>query len=221
MVWSSQVKNVYLLKVTRVSVMHGIQPHGLIIASAQLMHMILSMRINYEFATTDHVPFSMSINLGNLQTLLSMSNNMQVGKLDWSNLTEEELKVYCFQSDMLLRNIDLPKDAAICCDINCKNPQHGIELCFLYDNIVESLLTSGRSLHKTKMYNSKPGWNEYVREFHAEARKAFKAWVESGRQNHGPLFEYKKQTNANFKYALGFIKRNENIMRPDCEETAK
>ncbi len=51
-----------------------------------------------------------------------MNNNMQVGKLDWSNLTEEELKVYCFQSDTLWSNINLPKDAAICCDINCKNP---------------------------------------------------------------------------------------------------
>lgn len=167
------------------------------------------MRINYEFATTDHVPFSMSINLGNLPTLLSMNNNMQVGKLDWFNLTEEKLKGYCFQSDML-SNIDLPKDAAICCDINCKNPQHGIELCLFYDNIVEYLLTSSRSLHNTKMYNSKPGWNEYVKQFHAEARKAFKAWVESGRHKYGPLFEYKKQANANFKYALRFNKRNEN-----------
>ncbi len=84
-----------------------------------------------------------------------MQINQKSKKLDWFNLTEEELKGYSFQSHMLLTNIDLPKDTAICCDINCKNPQHGIELCLLYDNIVESLLTSSRSLHKTKMYNSK------------------------------------------------------------------
>lgn len=64
------------------------------------------MIINYEFATTDHVPFSMSINLGILPTLLSVSNNMQVGILDWSNLTEKELRVYCFQPVTLLSNID-------------------------------------------------------------------------------------------------------------------
>lgn len=125
-------------------------------------------------------------------------------------MTEEELKGYCFQSHMLLSNIDLPKDTAISCDINCKNLQHSIELCLLYDNIVESLLTSSRSLHKTKMYNSKPGWNEYVKEFHVEARKDFKAWVESGRHKYGPFFESKKRVNAHFKYALRFIKRNEN-----------
>lgn len=59
------------------------------------MHTILYF--NYEFATTDHVPFSLSINLGNLSTLFSVNNNMCVGKIDWSNLTEEDLKAYCVQ----------------------------------------------------------------------------------------------------------------------------
>lgn len=39
-------------------------------------------------------------------------------KIDWSNLTEEDLKVYFVQSETLLSNIDLPKDAAACCDVN-------------------------------------------------------------------------------------------------------
>ena len=96
--------------------------------------------------------------------------------------------------------------------INCKNVQHGLELCSLYDSIVESLLTSSKPLcrHKTAVYKGKPGWNEYVKELHAEARSAFLAWAESGRQKCGPVFEYKKKAKAEFKYALRFIKRNEN-----------
>lgn len=66
---------------------------------------------------------------------------------------------------------------------------------------------------KTKRYKAKSGWNEYVEELHAEARGAFKDWVETGRQKHGPLFDHKKRTNANFKYALRFIKRNEDTLR--------
>lgn len=89
-------------------------------------------------------------------------------------------------TDTLLSNSDLPKDVSACCDINCKNPQHGFELCSLHDSIVESVLASSRPLYKTKMYKAKPGWNEKL---HAEARRAFKAWAESGRQKHSPLFE--------------------------------
>lgn len=111
------------------------------ICTADAHDSLEAMRINYEFATTDHVPFSLSINVGNLPTLLSVNKDTRVRKIDWSNLSVEDLK-YCIQSDTLLSNINLPIDAAACGDINCKNPQHGIELCSLNDNIVESLLAS-------------------------------------------------------------------------------
>lgn len=63
--------------------------------------------------------------------------------------------------DTLLSNIELPRDAAAYCDINCKNPQHGLELCSLYDNIMKSLLVSSRLLYKD-MYKAGPDWNDYV-----------------------------------------------------------
>lgn len=50
-------------------------------------------------------------------------------------------------------------------------------------------------------------------ELHLEAREAFKNWVLSGKARHGPECEHKKHTNARFKYAVRFIKRNEQAMR--------
>ena len=87
----------------------------------------------------------------------------------------------------------------------------------MYEAIVQSLKNSSRSLykHRTKVFNAKPGWKDQVEELHAEARNAFKEWAESGKSRHGPLFENKKCTNARFKNALRYIKRNENMMRSD------
>lgn len=51
-----------------------------------------------------------------------------------------------------------------------------------------------------------------MEELHTEARRSFKAWVLSGRKRHGPLFKHKRMS-ANFKYALRFIKRNEDTLR--------
>lgn len=99
----------------------------------------------------------------------------------------------------MLNNIELPKDSV----------KSSV-------NIVKSLLDLSRTLYKThRLYKVKPGWNGYVEEIHVEARRAFKSWDESGRHKQGPLFEYKKQANAKFKYALHFIKRKENTMRSD------
>lgn len=132
--------------------------------------------------------------------------------MDWSNLTED-LVVYSTHSDILMSKAELPKDAAVMMwtvkSINqsIKNPQH--ELCSLYENIVKSLSLLSRSLCKIKMYKAKPGWDVYVEELHAEARRSFRAWVESGQQKYGPLFQHNKCTNVNFKCLLCFIRRNE------------
>ena len=51
------------------------------------------MRVQYEFATTDHVPFSILVNVDNLPTLSSVDNNICTEKIDWSNLMEDELRL--------------------------------------------------------------------------------------------------------------------------------
>lgn len=55
------------------------------------------------------------------------------------------------------------------------------------------------------LYKAKPGWKLYAEE----------AWVESGQQRFGPLFDHKKHTNVKFKFASRFIKRNEDAVRAD------
>lgn len=87
------------------------------------------------------------------------------------------------QSDFLLIKIELPKDASACYDVNCKIPQHGAELCSFDVNIVESLLVLSSSLSKTKTYKIKSGCKLRAEELHAEARRSFKAWAESGRKH--------------------------------------
>ena len=46
-----------------------------------------------------------------------------------------------------------------------------------------------------------------------EANDAFRRWVLAGKPRHGPVCEHKVRANARFKYAVRFIKRNEQTMR--------
>jgi len=45
-------------------------------------------------------------------------------------------------------------------------------------------------------------------EQHAAAREAFRLWSEAGRPRQGVLLDNKKLTNARFKNALRFMKKN-------------
>ena len=171
------------------------------------------MEINYDIATADHIPFSMVLNVGTLPMIVSHDDSMVTGRVNWANVSKDDVYKYLCHTDQLLGNIVLPKDAILCRDINCKNVEHSKLLCSLYDCIVESINVSSKSLIKKKLKAGylKPGWNDHVEGLHAEARKAFKLWVESGKVKHGPLFEHKKNANAQFKYALRYIKRHENM----------
>lgn len=62
------VKCIDLLIATLTLVRRGTQLNG----TADAHDSLEAMRINYEFTTTDHVSFSLSINLDNLPTLLSL-----------------------------------------------------------------------------------------------------------------------------------------------------
>jgi len=60
----------------------------------------------------------------------------------------------------------------LCSDTNCQNEQHGRDLCFTYDLIIDVLNASSKGFYnsKKKDHSIKPGWNEHVTELHTAAR---------------------------------------------------
>ena len=60
-----------------------------------------------------------------------------------------------------------------------------------------------------------PGWNEYVKYAHSEARDAFKLWVLSSKRRHGDVFQSMKQLRARFKFKLRQCKSDEARVRAD------
>lgn len=177
---------------------------------------IVNMRIEYNMATFDHMPLFINMKLENIPKLTPISGPVNGESLDWSRLSWEEVNKYTQSTDQCLKNIELPKDAILCRDVNCTNQDHGAQLCHLYDSVLNAIIMSGKPLCKSRNnLRGKPGWSTYVEETHVEARQAFKAWVGAGRPRCGTLFDYKKRANARFKYALRYIKRNENMLRAD------
>ncbi len=138
-------------------------------------------------------------------------------KVDWSKITDEDLKTYSGKTDTLLDKVVLPRDAILCSDVNCNDISHGTAFCDMYDDIVRSLHEASRPYLTCpdKKYHSKPGWRKYVSAYHKKAKEAFKAWDIAGRPRQGQLLDQKKLTNAKYKYAVCYICKHEQVMRAD------
>lgn len=174
-------------------------------AHASLAH----MEILYDVSTSDHIPVKMVIRSEYIPSTIKCENNSNHVFLDWSSLTCEEMSLYYEHTDQLLNNIYLPREALMCKNGNYTNSKHIIDISAMYTAIVSALLEASKSLLKHKKGGKTlPGWNAYVAEFYAEAREATRSWAMAGKPRQGPIFEYKKSTNAKCKYAIRFISKN-------------
>lgn len=94
------------------------------------------MSILYDTVTTDHIPVSFMINVELLVAMSNNVNNINAAKMDLSALTKEDLLVYYVNTDRCLSNINLPRDAIMCSDVNCKDANHHRDICSMYNDIV-------------------------------------------------------------------------------------
>ena len=71
---------------------------------------------------------------------------------------------------------------------------------------------------KSKNFDCKPGFNDYVKDLHETARKRFVAWREANKpkDNNNPFFREMTVSRARFKLAMRFIKRHEDQLRQDA-----
>ena len=78
----------------------------------------------------------------------------------------------------------------------------------IYNDIVESLGKAGLAVQGSSSTSSKgnftarPGWNEFVADFHQTARECFLTWVDDGKPKQEIVFDLMKRSRARFKYAL-------------------
>ena len=84
-----------------------------------------------------------------------------------------------------------------------------------YSDIISAIKICASSTVSIKPYNIVPGCNEYVKEHHLHAKDALWWWNLSKKPRLGPLYETMRTTRAQFKYALRFVKKQEDSARAD------
>ena len=120
--------------------------------------------------------------------------------LNWGKASDSERSAYTDKCSELLGNIHIPRVWR-----HCKYFLH----CAASGVIPTTRYNCVSDEHKT------PGWNEYVKDAHSEARDAFKLWVRSSNPRQGDVFQSMKQSRARFKFKLRQCKRDEARVRAD------
>lgn len=84
------------------------------ICTADAHSLIAEMQIMYDLATSDHMPITLKCNLDNIPKLSPANVFVNAVKVQWSNLTTEDINAYCQRTHLHLDKTVLPKDAILC-----------------------------------------------------------------------------------------------------------
>ena len=147
-----------------------------IVCSREMKDKVSNVFVNHETALYDHFPLFFSLNV-----ILDVSfhNEKEVFLkefVNWNSMSvSDKLSISSFIDEEIKNRKIHDHDIFLCYDLNCNDPCHRTILSNLFVNIKNILLRSTeefRFINEGK-FKIIPGWNEYVKDFHATARKHF------------------------------------------------
>ena len=180
--------------------------------------LINNMCIKYDYVSSDHLPLMMQLGVSCVQ-VIEHEEFIYKPHIDWSSVDKLSRDTYSSNTAELLSNVQLDHDVINCQDVSCNNARHHKAIDSMYTSIVNALYDAGKFLlpklgaHK---YRPVPGWNEYAKAAHDEAREAFISWQVDNKPRMGPTYELMKVTRARFKQCLRHCKNIEDKARADA-----
>ena len=105
---------------------------------------------------------------------VSVSDDRHIAS--WDKASDYHINSYHNAWESLLSNVRIPSDLLLCHNVLCEDVSHIPSLGHLYEDIVNALCTASAQHLPVKKAGSHPiipGWNDYIREAHTQARHSF------------------------------------------------
>ena len=131
------------------------------------------------------------------------ADNNTASRIDWSVLSDEVIRDYDANTDLLLSNAILPTEALLCKDCECTNENHRNSLYQYYDHILETMRLAGVNTihtHHTDRRSefNRPGWTEFASDLYDMSRDVY-FYGETGYPRQRELFYMKNRAKVRFK----------------------
>ena len=166
---------------------------------------------------SDHFPLCIEVICDIIPLYNSTMTSAVNSSIQWHAAKDSDKLQYMIKSEELASKIILPVDALMCKNPHCTDHCDDIN-CF-YESIISVFKLSASHSIPTSVtstrYNIVPGWNEYVKEHHSLAKDAQWWWKLNNRPRHGHIYDNMRVTRAHFKYALRFVRNQEDMARAD------
>jgi hypothetical protein len=193
------------------------------ITNINMLTLISNMYVNYGYVSSDHFPLCAELKVPADKEDAQQDETPKEGNnVRWDKLSDQDLSIYSNATDHALKKIKLPIHLLLCDDVQCNDEQHLQQISSFYSCIMESLAESGEivaQMGDRHRHQEVPGWNDFCKQVHSEAREAFLNWVCAGKPRAGPIFLMMKKTRSTFKLSLRQCKLDKDRIK--CDKLAE
>lgn len=189
------------------------------VTSSNMHQSISHMEVLHDFVISDHRPLSICLEASKLPDLVASSEKESLtGRVDWENLTNEQLRCYYAASEIHLRRIGIPSQTNV---EKGESANINRSIDALYHNICDALLQASNILKckhpkGNRKHGHVPGWNDQVKHLYDASRSAYLTWVYNDRPRHGHVSEVYRQSRLRFKYAFRKCKSDSEQIRANA-----
>ena len=195
-----------------------------IVCSSFIDSVVSRLQILYEYMLSDHKPISLTLT-DILDTILVEQPVLAASvstRHCWDEIDDLTKFHYSSYVDQLLYNVKLPYELQCCLASGgrCDDSRHCIRVADYYRTVLSAVeyaidAAIPYKKHADSKYNV-PGWNDYPREMHSDARNAYLEWSYAGKPRFGFLFQHMQRTRAKFKLAFRYCRQNDLQLRADA-----
>lgn len=170
--------------------------------------------------TSDHDPITMKLSLN--VAFIGGTNIVHSPRVSWVKANEDHIKNYQSVLADSLKNIVLPVDVLLCCNLKCRDIKHCSALNEYVNCLTrECLNAADATIPRTKCNKTDhciPGWTDEVKPLKDKSLLWHKIWIECNRPREGVVADCMRRSRAAYHYAIRSVKKNENIIT--CERMA-
>ncbi len=185
-----------------------------LVSTHSLHSLVNRMWVDNSLVSSDHFPVFVELALNDVKLTAPKSYG---NRINWSMLSEEQLRQFNMLSKVSLSNVYLDHSMILCDDVNCKDPSHTAAIERMYNEIVDSLYEAGVECcgKKESPYKQVAGWHDLCADHHTQARDAFHLWCINGRPRFGPIYQLMRVKRAQFKSIMRQSKHFSDMQESD------
>jgi len=187
-----------------------------VIQNSLKAHVSRYQTVDHVLNLSNHVPIIMHVDVNVLKEMHEPTRLTNDGSIAWGRITNEHIAEYRNHVNIALSSLEIPRCIREC-HAACSNAQHKFCIDVYCEQLCDICVRAARSSFPRCRPNKMcmPKWKDEMKPFKDSAIFWDAIWKACGRPRDGKVFEIRRRTKNEYRYAFRRYRLKEKVLRKE------